>query len=126
MARDFTLDDFRRQVDQLQKLGMNDLLGRLPSMSGPNRLIAVRPLQLAQIAPFGYKFPTCTISFPRVRSQAPIMRTFLRGVRNSWPYRIRLFLSVAFAILAAVFWSLNFLAIHPAAGQIRGQRYWRR
>src|SRR6266404_5749938 len=58
--------------------------------------------------------PTCTISFPRVRSQAPIMRNFLRGVRNSWPYRIRLFLSVAFAILAAVFWSLNFLAIHPA------------
>ena len=42
------------------------------------------------------------------------MRNFLRGVRNSWPYRIRLFLSVAFAILAAVFWSLNFLAIHPA------------
>src|SRR6266481_8649154 len=41
------------------------------------------------------------------------MRNFLRGVRNSWPYRTRLFLSVAFAILAAAFWSLNFLAIHP-------------
>ena len=42
------------------------------------------------------------------------MRNFLRGVRNSWPYRFRLILSVVFAILAAAVWSLNFLAIHPA------------
>ena len=33
MAQDFTLDDFRRQLDQVQKLGMNDLLNRLPGTS---------------------------------------------------------------------------------------------
>jgi signal recognition particle subunit SRP54 len=33
VAQDFTLDDFRRQLDQVQKTGMTDLLGRLPGTS---------------------------------------------------------------------------------------------
>ena len=33
MAQDFTLDDFRRQLDQVQRMGMKDLLGRLPGTS---------------------------------------------------------------------------------------------
>jgi len=33
MAKDFTLDDFRRQLDQLQKMGRTDLLGRLPGLA---------------------------------------------------------------------------------------------
>ena len=33
MAKDFTLDDFRQKLDQLQKMGMKDLLGRLPGTS---------------------------------------------------------------------------------------------
>jgi ATP-binding cassette subfamily B protein/subfamily B ATP-binding cassette protein MsbA len=42
------------------------------------------------------------------------MRNFLRAVKNSWPFRTRLILSIACALCAAVFWSLSFLAIHPA------------
>lgn len=41
------------------------------------------------------------------------MRNFVRAVRNSWPFRFRLASSVLCALLAAAFWSLNFLAIHP-------------
>jgi signal recognition particle subunit SRP54 len=33
MAKDFTLDDFRRQLDQFQKMGKKDLLVSMPSLS---------------------------------------------------------------------------------------------
>jgi signal recognition particle subunit SRP54 len=33
MAQDFTLDDFRRQLDQVQKMGMKDSLGRVPGLA---------------------------------------------------------------------------------------------
>jgi signal recognition particle subunit SRP54 len=33
MAQDFNLDDFRRQLDQVQKMGMKHLLGQLPGTS---------------------------------------------------------------------------------------------
>jgi signal recognition particle subunit SRP54 len=33
MAQEFTLDDFRRQLDQVQKMGMKDMLGRTPGVS---------------------------------------------------------------------------------------------
>jgi len=33
VAQDFTLDDFRRQVDQIQKIGRKDLLSHLSGMS---------------------------------------------------------------------------------------------
>src|SRR5262249_33408545 len=38
---------------------------------------------------------------------------FLRAVRCAWPYRVRLGVSVLCAVLAAVFWGLNFTAIYP-------------
>jgi ATP-binding cassette subfamily B protein/subfamily B ATP-binding cassette protein MsbA len=41
------------------------------------------------------------------------MKNFLRSIRSAWPYRGRLILSVVAAVLAAVFWSLNFTAIYP-------------
>lgn len=41
------------------------------------------------------------------------MKNFLRALRYAWPHRRRLFLSVACAMAAAVFWSLNFTAIYP-------------
>lgn len=41
------------------------------------------------------------------------MKNFLRVLRWTWPYRGRLLLSVACAIAAAAFWSLNFTAIYP-------------
>src|SRR5262245_23888456 len=41
------------------------------------------------------------------------MKNFLRALRHSWPYRGRLILSIACALLAAVLWSLNFTAIYP-------------
>jgi ATP-binding cassette subfamily B protein/subfamily B ATP-binding cassette protein MsbA len=41
------------------------------------------------------------------------MKNFLRAVRFAWNYRIRLFVSVGCAVLAAVFWGLNFTAIYP-------------
>jgi signal recognition particle subunit SRP54 len=33
MPRDFTLDDFRQQLDQIQKMGSTDILNRLPGTS---------------------------------------------------------------------------------------------
>jgi ATP-binding cassette subfamily B protein/subfamily B ATP-binding cassette protein MsbA len=41
------------------------------------------------------------------------MKNFLRALRCAWPYRRRLVCSVVCALLAAVFWSLNFTAIYP-------------
>jgi signal recognition particle subunit SRP54 len=32
VAEDFTLHDFRRQLDQIQKIGMNDLVDHLPGL----------------------------------------------------------------------------------------------
>src|SRR5262249_22365766 len=50
------------------------------------------------------------------------MRNFLRAVRNSWPFRVRLTLSIICAALAAVFWCLNFLAIHPIVKILEGEK----
>ena len=33
MAQDFTLDDFRRQLDQIQIMGMKNLLGHMPGLA---------------------------------------------------------------------------------------------
>jgi signal recognition particle subunit SRP54 len=33
MAKDFTLDDFRRKLDQFRKMGVTDQLGRVPGLS---------------------------------------------------------------------------------------------
>ena len=41
------------------------------------------------------------------------MKNFLRAFRFAWAYRGRLFVSVACALFAAVFWGLNFTAIYP-------------
>src|SRR5262249_40687166 len=41
------------------------------------------------------------------------MKNFLRALRCAWPYRGRLILSIVCALLAAVFWGLNFTAIYP-------------
>src|SRR5882672_7044168 len=41
------------------------------------------------------------------------MKNFLRAMRFAWPYRWRIFISVACALLAAAFWALNFTAIYP-------------
>jgi ATP-binding cassette subfamily B protein/subfamily B ATP-binding cassette protein MsbA len=41
------------------------------------------------------------------------MKNLLRALRCAWPYRRRLLLSVACAVLAAVCWSLTFTAIYP-------------
>src|SRR5579871_5207076 len=48
------------------------------------------------------------------------MRNFVRCLRVAWNYRVRLILSVVCALLAAVFWSANFLAVHPVL-KILGQ-----
>jgi ATP-binding cassette subfamily B protein/subfamily B ATP-binding cassette protein MsbA len=50
------------------------------------------------------------------------MRNFLRAVRASWPYRGRLFLSIAFAIAAASLWGAMFLAIHPMMKILGGEK----
>jgi signal recognition particle subunit SRP54 len=33
MARDFTINDFRQQLDQIQKMGMKDTIRQLPGMA---------------------------------------------------------------------------------------------
>jgi ATP-binding cassette subfamily B protein/subfamily B ATP-binding cassette protein MsbA len=50
------------------------------------------------------------------------MQNFLRCLRVCWPYRWRLTLSILCAVLAALFWSLNFLAIHPALKILGGTK----
>jgi signal recognition particle subunit SRP54 len=34
VAQDFTIDDFQRQLDQVQRAGLKDQLGRLPGTAG--------------------------------------------------------------------------------------------
>ncbi len=41
------------------------------------------------------------------------MKNFLRALRYALPYRKRLILSIFCALIAAVFWGLNFTAIYP-------------
>ena len=41
------------------------------------------------------------------------MKNFLRAMRFAWPYRYRTIISVLCALLAAIFWGLNFTAIYP-------------
>jgi ATP-binding cassette subfamily B protein/subfamily B ATP-binding cassette protein MsbA len=41
------------------------------------------------------------------------MKNFIRALRFAWPYRWRFTASVACALLAALFWSLNFTAVYP-------------
>jgi ATP-binding cassette, subfamily B, bacterial MsbA len=41
------------------------------------------------------------------------MRDFVRAMRFAWPYRYRLLASGLCALVAAIFWSLNFTAIYP-------------
>lgn len=41
------------------------------------------------------------------------MKNFVRALRFAWPYRWRIFASVVCAVMAALFWSLNFTAIYP-------------
>jgi ATP-binding cassette subfamily B protein/subfamily B ATP-binding cassette protein MsbA len=48
------------------------------------------------------------------------MKNFLRALRCSWPYRGRLALSVACAVVAAILWGLNFTAIYPVLKIIGG------
>ena len=41
------------------------------------------------------------------------MRNFIRALRFAYPYRLRIGVSIACALFAAVLWSLNFTAIYP-------------
>lgn len=41
------------------------------------------------------------------------MKNFARALRFAWPYKYRVAASVVCALLAALFWSLNFTAIYP-------------
>lgn len=41
------------------------------------------------------------------------MKNFLRALRYAWPYRYRLVCSVCCALVAAVFWGLNFTSVYP-------------
>lgn len=52
------------------------------------------------------------------------MKNFLRGLRWTWPYRGRLFLSLIFALFAAVLWSLNLSAIYPVLRVLENQKSW--
>jgi ATP-binding cassette, subfamily B, bacterial MsbA len=44
------------------------------------------------------------------------MRNFFRALRCSWPYRMRLLLSLICALVAAVLWGLTFTSISPTLG----------
>ncbi|HLJ96915.1 MAG TPA: ABC transporter ATP-binding protein [Gemmataceae bacterium] len=41
------------------------------------------------------------------------MKNFLRGLRCAWPYRGRLMLSLACALVAAILWGMTFTAVSP-------------
>src|SRR5215218_5354366 len=44
---------------------------------------------------------------------AQFMNNFWRALRYTWPYRRRLFLSLACSLLVAIFWGANLSAIYP-------------
>ena len=80
------------------------------------RIFAVRRLPLAYFA----RFPILPIPRPALPARGgfcykhvPSMKNFLRALKFAYPYRGRLLLSLLCALLAAVFWSLNFTAIYP-------------
>jgi subfamily B ATP-binding cassette protein MsbA len=50
------------------------------------------------------------------------MKNFLRALRYCWPYRYRLGLSIACALLAAVLWGLNFTAVYPVLKILGGEQ----
>jgi ATP-binding cassette subfamily B protein/subfamily B ATP-binding cassette protein MsbA len=50
------------------------------------------------------------------------MKNFLRALRYCWPYRYRLGLSIACALLAAVLWGLNFTAVYPVLKILGGDQ----
>ncbi len=50
------------------------------------------------------------------------MKNFLRAMRMAWPYRYRTVLSVICALVAAVFWGLNFTAIYPILKIVGGKQ----
>ena len=52
------------------------------------------------------------------------MKSFLRGLRWTWPYRGRLFLSLGFALLAAILWSLNLSTIYPVLCVLENGKSW--
>lgn len=52
------------------------------------------------------------------------MKNFLRGLRCTWPYRRRLILSIVFALLAAMLWSLNLSTIYPLLRLLDDKRSW--
>jgi ATP-binding cassette, subfamily B, bacterial MsbA len=52
------------------------------------------------------------------------MKNFLRGLRWTWPYRGRLFLSLIFALFAAALWGLNLSAIYPVLVVLENQTSW--
>ncbi|MCI0684763.1 MAG: ABC transporter ATP-binding protein/permease [Gemmataceae bacterium] len=49
------------------------------------------------------------------------MKNFLRACKYAWPYRYRVLVSVACALLAAVLWGLNFTAIYPLLKILGGE-----
>src|SRR5437588_6489394 len=58
--------------------------------------------------------PLCAApTSPRPHGIEGGMKNFLRALRCAWPYRVRLGVSVFCALMAAVFWGLNFTAIYP-------------
>ena len=52
------------------------------------------------------------------------MKNFLRGLRYTWPYRGRIVLSIVFAFLAALLWSLNLSAIYPVLQVLKTEKSW--
>ena len=71
---------------------------------------------LVDFGQFCYKRPAAAVGAAVVSACMQVkrrMKNFLRALRFAWPYRGRLFWSCVAAILAAVFWSLNFTAIYP-------------
>jgi ATP-binding cassette subfamily B protein/subfamily B ATP-binding cassette protein MsbA len=52
------------------------------------------------------------------------MKNFLRGLRFTWPYRGRLFISVVCALFAAVLWSINLSAVFPVLRLLENPKTW--
>jgi subfamily B ATP-binding cassette protein MsbA len=50
------------------------------------------------------------------------MKNFLRALRYCWPYRGRLVISIACAVIAAALWSLNLTAIYPLLKILGGEK----
>src|SRR4051794_7113764 len=78
-----------------------------------HRVRRFMPSDILRQIPLAHPFRTSTLPELRRLLYPPAMRNFMRVLRLSWAYRVRIIVSAVAALLVALFWSLNLSAVYP-------------